>query len=56
MYCPKCKRFVVEEEHLFTDRVEYRCPDCGHRIIVVHKPLRPRWRRNEARTSAIAEG
>jgi len=50
MYCPKCKRFVAEEEHVFNDRTEYRCPYCGHKITVVHKPLRPGWWRNGART------
>jgi len=45
MYCPKCKRFVVEEEHVSGGRIEYQCPHCGHRIRVVHKPMRPeRWR------------
>ena len=57
MYCPKCHKFVAEEEHVFSDRTEYRCPECGHKITVVHKPLRPGWwQRNEARTSAVAEG
>jgi len=40
MYCPKCKRFVAEEEHVVGDRIEYRCPRCGHRIRVVHKPIK----------------
>jgi len=57
MFCPKCKKYVAEEEHVFSDRTEYRCPHCGHRIKVVYKPLRPGWwRRNEARASAVGEG
>ncbi|MCW3128565.1 MAG: hypothetical protein N2V75_00440 [Methanophagales archaeon] len=50
MYCPKCHRFVAEEEHVFSDRIEYRCPHCGHRIEVVYKPLRPGWWRDGVRT------
>ena len=50
MFCPKCKKYVAEEEHVFSNRTEYRCPHCGHRIKVVYnKPLRPGWWRDGAR-------
>ena len=39
MYCPKCCKLVAEEKHVFGDRTEYRCPHCGHKIEVVHKPF-----------------
>ena len=40
MYCPKCKKIVPEERHVFSDRIEYWCPHCGHRIEVVHEPFK----------------
>jgi len=50
MYCPKCCKLVAEEKHIFGDRTEYRCPHCGHRIEVVHKPLKIRGWANSSRT------
>lgn len=41
--CPKCKKLVPVERHVFEDRVEYRCPYCQHRIEVVHYS----WRKKE---------
>jgi len=39
MYCPNCHNRVAEEVHEFTNCIEYRCPYCGHKIKVIHKPF-----------------
>ena len=50
MYCPKCHKFVAEEEHVFSDRTKYRCPHCGHKIKVVYKPFVEIDRQYDTRT------
>ena len=36
MYCPKCRKVVYVEEHVYSDRTEYICSICGFRIRVIH--------------------
>jgi len=36
MFCPKCRKEVYVEEHVYGDRTEYICSICGFRIRVIH--------------------
>ena len=36
MYCPVCEKMVHPVRHVYSDKVEYRCPHCGHLLEVVH--------------------
>jgi len=35
-YCPNCKKYVYPVRHVYSDRVEYICPNCGRVLEVVH--------------------
>lgn len=50
MYCPNCHNLVTEELHVFNNRIEYRCPYCGHKIEVVYKPFVEIDRQYDTRT------